>query len=329
MKYLKKKKRSPLPWILAVLTVILVGLILVLALLPGGDEKVPSGETTVPTEEIQPGEATVPTGETGTEEEPSRPAQDTTDPEDAPLPNDQTKEDLRIETPYGTLVYPGEWAGLLQVDHVSGESYKVIFTAKLDSGIKQELFTISFGGSKDGALGTVKVSGKEVSVHVTAVEIKPGANWTDNDISAVFSMQEALNQVLSGLNLQTPQPDETQPPVLPPEDDDEMAIDTPCGELYYPSRWKDYLSLKTDDTDVYSVSFYCKLDGFQDQLLFIIYFGGDTGYEVGTVTDASGNEVTVRMHIEEIEPDINWTDAQRTLVFAMQEDLNYLLSKLS
>ena len=327
MKYLKKKKRSPLPWILAVLTLILVALILVLVMLPGGDEKVPADETTVPTEEIQPGETTVPTGETEAEEA-SQPTQDTTDPEEEPLPNDQTKEDLRISTPYGTLVYPGEWAGLLQVDHISGESYKVIFTAKLDSGITQELFTISFDGSKDGALGTIKVAGREVPVHVTAVEIKPGANWSDNDISAVFSMQEALNQVLSGLKLQAPQPDETQPPVLPPEDDDEMAIDTPYGELYFPARWKDYLNLKTDNGKVYSVSFYCKLEGFQDQLLFIIYFGGDTGYEVGTVTDASGNDVTVRLHIQEIEPDINWTDAQRALVFAMQEDLNYLLDKL-
>lgn len=328
MKYLKKKKSSPLPWILAVLTVILVALILVLTLLLGGDETTPAGETAVPTEEIQFGDTTAPAGETEAEEDVSQPTQETAEPEES-LPNDQPKEDLRIETPYGTLVYPGKWAGLLQVNHVGGEPYKVIFTAKLDSGITQELFTISFGGSKDGALGTVKVSGEDVPVHVSAVDVKPGANWNDNDISAVYSMQEALNQVLSGLKLQAPQPAETQPPTLPPEGDDKMAIDTPYGKLYYPSHWNDYLSLKTENGDAYSVSFYCKLDGFQEQLLFIIYFGGDTGYKVGTATDASGNEVAVRLYVQEIEPNINWTDAQRTLVYAMQEDLNYLLNELS
>lgn len=333
MKYLKKKKHPILPWAIAAL--VLVVLILVLTLLPGGEHP-EAGETTAPTGETlasDPTDGTAPTGESvsiepGTEST----GEPTEEPTEAPTtePTYAPKEDVKIQTPYGTLVYPGEWGGLLQVDKVNGDPYQVVFTAKLDSGVRQELFTIGFGGARDGALGTVKVSGKDVFVHVLSVDFKPAANWTDNDISTIYSMQEALNELLGAMNIQPlEQPQATQPETLPPEDDEDMTIDTPKGELHYPARWNDSLRIEIRQETVCSVEFYCTLEGFEDVLLFIIHFGGEEGFDVMDFTCADGTTVALHMTICEIEPDINWTDAQKTLVFAMQEDLNYLLAALS
>lgn len=332
MKYLKKKKKSILPWVLVALTVVLVGLILVLTLLPGS-KPATQGETTAPTAqggEIQPSAENNPSGETGESQaaEGSEPTQSTEEPT---VPTVQPQvEDLRIETPYAVLVYPGEWSGLIQVDKIPGDPYRVVFTAKLDSGIQQELFTIRFGGGQDGAMGVLKVSGKEVPVHVSAVEIKPGNDWTDNEISVVYSMQEGLNDVLAGLNLTTPQeePQEPQNGTLPPEDDETMSIDTPAGELYYPARWKDYLKLEVIQEGVYTLEFYANLEGFEPVPLFNVYLGGDQGIYVMDLTASDGSVVKLYVEIHEIEADINWTDAQKAIVFAMQEDMNFLLSAL-
>lgn len=334
MKYLKKKKHSILPWVIGALALVI--LILVLTLLPGGSKPPEADETTAPTGETPasvPTDGTAPTGESvatepGTEstgeptEEPTE--EPTTEPTYAP------KEDVKIQTPYGTLVYPGEWGGLLQVEKINGDPYQVVFTAKLDSGVEQKLFTIGFGGNRDGALGTVRASGKDVYVHVQSAEFKPGADWSANDISTIYSMQEALNEVLSGMSLEAlEQPVETQPATLPPENDEDITIDTPKGELHYPARWQDSLKVEIRQGDVCSVEFYCTLEGFEDVLLFIIHFGGEEGFEVADFTCPDGSTVALHMTICEIEPDINWSDAQKALVFAMQEDLNYLLTALS
>lgn len=250
-----------------------------------------------------------------------------TEPEETIAPNE---EDVVISTPYATLTYPGQWSGLLQVDQISGDPHRVIFTANLDSGITQELFTIAFGGNQDDAMGVVQVSGKEVSVHVTVEEINPGKDWTDNEISVIYTMQECMNHVLEGLKLSSPQEQPQEPqPVLPPEDDEVMAIPTPVCELQYPARWKDYLKLEVLEDEVYTLEFYVNFDGLEPVHLFSIYLGGDRGIHVTDITAADGSVVKLFVDIFELEPDSNWTDSQKAIALAMQEDINFLLSELN
>lgn len=245
-------------------------------------------------------------------------------------PQETNAEDLQITTPYATLYYPGQWSGLLQVDQLSGDPYQVVFTAKLDSGITQELFTISFGGGMADSIGVVNVSGKDVAVHLSVQDIVPGDDWTDNEISVIYNMLECLNDVLAGLNLTTPQEEPVHnQTTLPPESDEAMTIDTPAGGLRYPARWKDYLKLEVRDEQAYAVEFYTDLEGFDPVLLFTIYLGGDQGIYVTDITAPDGSQVKLYVDFTEIEADINWTDAQKAIVFAMQEDINFLLSELN
>lgn len=328
MKYLKKKKKPVRLWLLLALTALLAVLILVAFLRPG-DEPAPDGETTDPaaqSEAIQPDGETDPDDPTAEKGESQTPA--ATETPDSAEPS---ADDVKIETPYGVLYYPGDWSGLLQVDQISGDPHQVVFTAALDSGIIQELFTISFGGDTIDAVGVVKVSGKEVPVHLSIQPIEPGDDWTANEISVIYSMQECLNDVLAGLNLTTPQQEpENSQTTLPPQDDETMTIDTPAGELRYPSRWKDYLKLETrQEDDVYTLEFYADLEGFEPVPLFNVCLGGNEGIYVMDITAPDGSAVKLCVDIFEIEADINWTDAQKAIVLAMQEDINVLLSELN
>ena len=322
MKYLKKKKKSILPWVLLTLTAVLVGLVLVLTLLPG--------------REPGPGpEATDTPGQTNPGEIPTDPAGETTEP----LP-----EDLRIETPYITLVYPGQWAEKLQVDKRTGDPYWVIFSARLESGAVQELFSLGFGGGLETSVGVIKASGQEVPVHISVTDILPDESWTPEEINMVYAMQEAMNDVLVGLELASPQeqpqeqpqetrpqqtqPMEDQPGPTFPEDHGELRIDTPAGELVYPARWEDYLKLEIRQEGVYTLEFYAELEGYAPVALFNVYLGGDKGIYVMDITAPDGTAVALYVDIFEIEADGNWTEDERTLVLAMQEDMNYLLAAL-
>lgn len=296
MKYLNKKKKSRL-WLIPVLAVLLAAVILLLTFLPTDD-----------TTGSQPT-----TGSDATES-------------NGALTQSQS-DGLEIETPYALLAYPAEWSGLIQVEQIPGDPYRVVFTAKLDSGIRQELFTIIFGGLQDGAVGLVEVSGQKVPVHVSVQDINPGDDWTDNDISMIYAMQECLNDVLAGLNLTSIQ-NEPQS-YLPADDGKTMVIDTPAGELYYPARWESYLKLEVLQEDPYILEFYADLEGIELVHLFNVCLDGDQGIYVTDITAPDGSQVKLFVDIHEIEADSGWTDAQRSIVLAMQEDINVLLSELN
>lgn len=339
MKYLKKKKKSILPWVLAGLTALLVLLLVVLALLPGDE---PTLQT--------PTEPQVETGNVNTQQTETTPATDAgdetaatevteatqaTEATEATQATEETnpketqpakKEDFTtMKTPYCTLKYPKEWAGLLRVTVKEGNPYTLTYFADLDSGKSQQLFTIAFGGSEEGALGAVTVNGKAVPVHVSTSEFKPDNSWSDKDINIVYTMQEALNQLLESMPIDTLNTPPQGNPNLPQEDGEEMVIDTPYGQLRYPTRWKDYLDLKINDKNGYSVEFRCKVEGQEPVTLFTVYFGGDKGVAVGTGKDG----VEIRLEVPEMDLPNTWDEEDRRIAAAMQEDLNVLLSNLT
>lgn len=249
-------------------------------------------------------------------------------------------EDLAIETPYCTLYYPGDWVPFLTVEKTEGEIYSVKFTATLEGEKLQELFTIRFG-SRDDAVGAIRTpEGEQVPISLDIADIQPDDSWSDTDINIAFNMQEALNDVMAVLPLEelsqapaaqsgTPSQEETVPAeTLPPEMAEDMAIDTPHGELHYPSKWADDLTTRIDEMNGYTVAFYCSMEGHEDVYLFAVHFGGGQGSYVKTVWDGNGNSVDIRLSVTELSLDDTWTQEESDVAYAMQEDLNYLLEKL-
>ncbi len=364
MKHLKKKEKKLSPWVVVIAALVLVGILLVIFIggnkgaeetpenpdveigntqLPEPDSELPEPSADIsepssepvdpndPEQSPEPSEFPEPTEPTEPEDEPTETPAESEEPkpESTAPPKDQREPaDTSIETPYGTLNFSEDWARFLRVETKEGKDYAVEFYAEFLSGKTQKLFTIRFGGSEQGAIGLIAANGKEVPVHVESVEFKPGSEWSDSDVNVVFSMQECLNDILAELELIPPQQEPQEEPVLPDDDGTDMAIDTPYGELYYPSRWKEYLTLKVEEKDGYSVTFSSKVSGHAEQCLFVVYFGSQKGIEVGAIKDASGRSIRVSVDIFPFEPDGSWSDSDSTIIFAMQEDMNYLLSKL-
>jgi hypothetical protein len=241
------------------------------------------------------------------------------------LPEITQPDDILIQTPYGELSFPGEWEKYLKVEQ-SGEPLQVRFAALLENGGQQELFTLTFGTVDSTTAGMLPYDGGEVALNVSVAEIIPGDDWTAADETIVWAMQEELNHILASLPLTDP----VQPPQNQTEPvGEDIAIGTPYCELRYPSRWEEYLSIQVDEEDGYSVGFYCALEGREPEHLFTVHLGGSQGVNVMDLKAEDGSDVELRLTITEFAPDSSWSEQEKSTVFAMQEDLNYLLSALS
>lgn len=343
-----KKKGNKTQWIIiAALGAVLAGAIALLVALELGafstKEKTPQ-ETTLPTTTAE----TTP-AKTSSFSDPTTTAGDTQPEVTGP------ENYLAISTPYGPIYISDNWEGLLKVDQIAGDPYQVIFTADLAEDVKQDLFTLYFGGKAEGSLGGFRAAdGKLIPVRASTVEIRPQSHWTSDQTMLLQVMQEELNDVLEMLKLEqipedapvstttapaqtTPPPTPTttappqtttQTPTTPPSTDPvDFAIDTPYCELHYPAKWASELELAVDDSQGYSVAFYGKVGGSRIHL-FTVYFGGSQGIFVKTIQAPGAGEVEVRIDISELTVDDAWSDADARRIFAMQEDMNYLLSKL-
>lgn len=266
------------------------------------------------------------------------------------------KDDVKIETPYCDLWFPGDWAGFLKTEIIESPVYSVKFSAELESGKVQELFTVYFGGETGSLLGVIKGSSGETEVRVDIPEFVPDGSWSASDINIVFSMQEEVNYIIDKLPLKGTEqpsggndnaPDNSQggnvgttdkpqggnsssggPAELPPEAGD-MTIDVPGAELHYPARWAEYLDIKvTEKNGAQVVEFFCKAGSHSPERLFTVYVGGTEGSYVSSVTNVKGEKTEIRLGVEELSLDGSWSDIESDIAYAMQEDLNYLISEL-
>ena len=210
-----------------------------------------------------------------------------------------------------------------------------------------------FGGKAEEAVVALKTADGYTALAIQQENFMPDETWSDRDINIVFTMQEALNTVLENLLLedvdvllptqapagtsqtdaQTPQqkPQEAAPgpAELPESMKEDLAIDTPYMELHYPSKWADNLSIQVQEENGFAVGYYCSIGDHADLQLFTVYFGGEVGAPLKTFKTEAGETVEVRIEVPELSMDSSWTEEEKSLAYAMQEDLNYLIGKLS
>ena len=232
-------------------------------------------------------------------------------------------EDQVIETPYGKLVFPGQWAQYLKTEVNDGADYGVTFLAELESGKTQPLFILEFGAPKYPAVGQVTTQdGVTVGVYVTIYDLDPDESWTDQEKTILTGMQEALNDVLASLKVQDLG---TTPPEL---QGDELVIDTPYGKLYFPGQWAEELEITTDESDGYEVIFHGAIGTHEAQPLFAVNFGGTKGTAVHSMKTDNGVVFYVRLRTFELNVE-GWSAVDEATIRAMQEDLNHMLAKLT
>lgn len=111
----------------------------------------------------------------------------------------QAGGDMRIETPFRPLSYPGQWEEYLLVEQEGGAAYALHFLAQLEGLEQIRLFTLKFGvAGEEAALTITDEAGRAVGVGVELHEI-PAAGLTAQQLDTLYAMQDAMNDLLEEL----------------------------------------------------------------------------------------------------------------------------------
>ena len=112
---------------------------------------------------------------------------------------------LTIQTPYGALHYPVRWKEYLVTEQTENEEngiYSVEFYGKVANREKCLLFTILFGGDEGDQLGAIlQDNGDFITVNILVAELKLDG-WSESDMQILFTMQEAMNELIEQLDLE-------------------------------------------------------------------------------------------------------------------------------
>lgn len=132
-----------------------------------------------------------------------------------------------------------------------------------------------------------------------------------------------------GQSAQAEQTEQTeQTPAAIADDRSAIAVETSCGSLQYPLDWEGLFTTQETETDYgTSVTFSADYDG-APIALFTLNIGGGEGQPVGTLTASDGTERSVNMVISELMLEGADADTANRL-FAMQEDVNYVIEHLN
>lgn len=108
----------------------------------------------------------------------------------------------------------------------------------------------------------------------------------------------------------------------------EIVIETEYGDLYFPDQWQEFLVTdQTEGENTIEVSFSAKVND-ETYPLFTITIGGEEGNPAGTLTSSDGTVRNIYVQLDEINESISLDEGEQNRLYAMQEDINYLLDSL-
>lgn len=109
---------------------------------------------------------------------------------------------------------------------------------------------------------------------------------------------------------------------------EEIVIGTAYGDLYYPAQWEEFLQVdQAENGEGIQVAFSGKVDETLYPL-FTIVIGSEDGVSAGTLTDKDGTQHEVYVQIAEVTGNAALSQIELNRLYAMQEDLNYLIDNL-
>ena len=104
-------------------------------------------------------------------------------------------------------------------------------------------------------------------------------------------------------------------------------IETPYCTLYYPNQWDNEIKIEQIEDEAYIVKFSALLDNKGKQHLFDVIFNSES-QELGYF-DTKDGKVSVDVIPADIIFDDTWTDAEKNMIYSMQEEINYMIEKLT
>lgn len=113
-----------------------------------------------------------------------------------------------------------------------------------------------------------------------------------------------------------------------PVNPDEVRVSTEFGNLYFREQWVEFMhteQVKNENSIV--VTFEADVNGVLYPL-FSVTIGEGQGDPVGQLTDSAGTKRDVYVHVEEIVESDSLTAGEQNRMYAMQEEINYIIESL-
>lgn len=141
---------------------------------------------------------------------------------------------------------------------------------------------------------------------------------------------------IAGCGNSSPKAEETQeavvdseeaPIVVQPEEK-LMTIETDYGDLFYPAKWADYLTIEKEDKGEQCDVIFTATFGEVAYPLFTIQIGSGDGTGIGSIYDAQGVGRDVYVSMPEGIDESALNEAERDQLITMREDVNALIDKL-
>ncbi|MDD5980785.1 MAG: hypothetical protein PUC27_01360 [Clostridium sp.] len=108
-----------------------------------------------------------------------------------------------------------------------------------------------------------------------------------------------------------------------------ITISTKFGDLYFPAKWEGLLRTEQEESDESVIVTFKAVVREQELTLFVVTIGRSGDTMVGRLKDAGGTERSVYLYVEELSFGEGITADEQHSLYAMQEDLNYLIDRLN
>ena len=107
-----------------------------------------------------------------------------------------------------------------------------------------------------------------------------------------------------------------------------VFVDTPYGRLFYQEQWAEFMKTEQiKEGDILLVRFCAEIDGV-DYPLFSLSIGGGEGEPAAALTDSDGIQRDVYVIIEEIVEQEGFSEEEQNRLYAMQEEINYVMQNI-
>lgn len=209
-----------------------------------------------------------------------------------------------VDTPCGVLYLPDDWDLPITFETRPGDPMVITFSAE-----DVKLYDLTFSETAGECIGMAQTGDGPVYVGIRLHDLPEGSDL-------LMSMQESVNMLLDQLQLS--EGDHTA--------EKELQIETDIGTLAFPGKWEPYLSV--EPVDDYGLAFYCCIPQREPVLVFTVLLRSEDGDIITTITDPEGVQHALSIWIAEPEFDEGWSQAEIDTVYAMQEDMHYLLDAL-
>ena len=107
-----------------------------------------------------------------------------------------------------------------------------------------------------------------------------------------------------------------------------IAVKTPYGRLYYQEQWAEFMKVvQLTEGEKLTVRFAAEFNGMEYPL-FVLDIGAGEGDLAGSITDADGVQRDVFLRVEENIEHAELSQDEQNRLYAMQEEINFVLENL-